>query len=418
MYLPSKKGFYFKYATNVQSKQQHHQQNHQQQQAQHFQTPQPHQPSQTPQKSTPQPQTPQTQPAPEPHVDTDGPRQATVLDYGSYQKVPLILSGNNDNFIKTAYHVEGDAMIHAMSKRMSDLRSSEIHKYLNQKYGTVKPVPGNGGWEVFYRNYLHDQIKNCEDYIDDIFFGGAQGKAYLRSLSRFIRETLVDCGIQPDDKRTQHLCRHFRKKYIDKVSEQFLTFENVCKNVNSETVDNSIKQSFEYYNEVRPKEVRNLAYKSYLRSTQSKVNTHTLLFDENVRELSKTPYEEIHQRSEEDPAGVLASLKEMADKVNKDAQADSNANAEAQQEDAKMDVDDNYSDDDNNKAIDSSVFKVVAPSIPKPATNKRSKRASRSTTAKKQQAEQNEASESPESEYTRVALLKLALKLPSGHLIN
>ncbi|TIA94381.1 hypothetical protein E3P81_00137 [Wallemia ichthyophaga] len=419
VYLPPKRGFYFKYATHVQPKQQHHQHQHQQQyQSQHFQTPQPHQRSQTPQQSTPQSQTPQPQPAPEPQVDKDEPRQATVLNYGSFQNVPLLLSANNDNLIKAAYHVEGDAMIHVMSKRMNDERSAEIYEYLKEKYGPVKPVPGNGGWEVFYRNYLHDQIKNGEAYIDDVFFGGTQGKAFLRSISRFIKESLIDSGIQPDDERAQRLYKYFREKYIYRVSDQFAMFEDVYKKIKSGCVDGSVKQSFEYYNDVRRKEIRDLAYKSYLRSTQSKVHSHTLLFNESIRELSKLPHEEIHQRPEDDPAGVLASLKEMAEKVNMDTQARNNVDVKAQPEEIKMDVDDNYSDDGSNRPATSSVFKVVAPSIPKPVTNKRSKRASRSSTAKKQQAQRNEARESPQSEHTRVELLKVALKLPSSHLIN
>lgn len=376
LYLPPKPGFYFKYATNTQPKQQ------QQQQHQHQQ----------------QPET----------LDNDGARQATVLDYGTFKQVPSILCGHNDNFIKTAYHVEGDAMIHAMSKRISEEHSTAISQYLDRKYGQVKSDPDNGNWDVFYRRYLHEQIQHSGDYIDDLVFGGVQGKAYLISVWKFIQEALSDGHVSPNDPRSHRLLQYARSRYFEEVSEHFKTLEKVHDCIKRNDLGD-IQSSYNYYNDIRPRELRSLAFKAYLRSPSAKVDSHTLLFDESIRELNKLRYEEIHGRPEADPAGVLDYLKGMADKVNEHA-AERAINKE---DGVRMELDDNYSD---NGEEDGDVFKVVAPPIPKPVTNKRSKRASRSSTAKKQQIQQMHVNESPESENARLSLLKVALKLPSTHL--
>ncbi|TIA91983.1 hypothetical protein E3P99_00827 [Wallemia hederae] len=423
--LPSQPGFYFKYTAYEKPKHQQHSQMHT-----------PRSQSQTPQLSsqpqTPQPQ-PQTQLQPQPSItldasrDTDGPRQATVLDYGAYKGVPCILSRGDQHLFKTAYQLQGDAMMHTLSKITSDELSTRIHKHLDEKFGPVTSIPGNGGWEVFYRNYLHDQIKNSVEYIDDIYFGGAQGKAYMKSLSNFVKQSLSDCGMDHTDTRAQYLLDRVSKTYTSKLATESATLKSVLDAQDGAIIDDSIRQSFEYYTQNRPQEVRNLAYKSYLRSEASRVDPQSLLLEDNLAELAKSPYEDIHARPESDPAGVLASLKKMAASVN--ASASANADADVQLETEQMEVDDDYSElDEIKKSVskvppDMAVFKVTAPPLPKPTTSKRAKRTSRSAAAKMKQDEETnananaKAADSLDANNARVELLKVALKLPAGHLV-
>ncbi|TIB78628.1 hypothetical protein E3Q22_02541 [Wallemia mellicola] len=391
LYLPSLPGFYFKYATNNPQKQSQQQQQQQQPQSQ--------QPSQ-------QPSTQQT-----PDQINDGARQATVLDYGAFQHVPSILCGHNENFIKTAYHVEGDAMIHAMSKRINEEFSHKISNYLNDKLGHVKPDSYNGNWEVFYRNYLHDQIQNSKEFIDDIFFGGVQGKAYLNSILNYIQEIINESNLSPDDPRSQLLIQRLKNNYFEQISDHYTLLEDIQQSFETGNLDN-LQPSFDYYDKTRIAQIRNLAFKAYLRSSSAKVDCRKLLFDENVKDLSKSDYREIHDRPETDPAGVLDYIKSMAEKINQDALKKSSSQPNEYDDGLKMEVDDSYSDNENQKDI----FKVVAPPIPKPASTKRSKRASRSSTVKKQQVQQMHVDESPQNEFARISLLKVALKLPSNHL--
>ena len=251
--------------------------------------------------------------------DYDGSRTASVLDYGNFQSI-LYKNEIKDQIIINNYSLEEKNLEESIINNLINERQIQVKEIVNKQ---CKNKEINKDYEDFYRNYKYKGLLKSFEWVDDVIFGGVKGKAYLKSVTNFYNDIVTLNEDNHDRSKLNKL-----KDYID--TNKVYKLSNLIRNFNNGYPDHH-KRVFEE----RARNEDKLIRKEYIKSDNFKVNLRSLILNDNNEDLiqsSNFSFEEINKRPENDPAGVLNYLKDLADKVSYQT-----INAESQNEESEED---------------------------------------------------------------------------------